>query len=547
MLSQMNRTRVITLSLAIVCLLLTVLTLLSPSARDHAFRKIPVWLQGSPSRDGETPLPPLWVDDLIPLTLSDVHESDFCTDRFSGSYLENLRNHGVQYCPSNSTSQITCFHTQLRDDAGHDTLCIGQGAVLDVAKGVFRLDCLPRELEANETARGLVSLHDIRSAWFDTGARTILDRYVKFESTAPSPTSLPPALPDEHEPSPQFTLMVKREGNHNFWHSLMEVFSMTLTFDTLRISRDPSTTSSGEPFFSFPRDAANTQVVLLDDQPNQPWFDLWRMFAGRDPVHLKDILADPIRAREFAHSRRNIILPLPGGSNPLWHNDWIVRSCRHAPLLRLFVRRVVAHAGLEFQTGPRPTSDDDAQDIRLTFLHRGGSRRLLGEDTLLEAVRARYPRVHVAAVDMGRLSLTEQLRTIQETDVLVGVHGAGLTHTMFMREGAGAVVEIQPQGFFHKGFRNLAAMTGQKYFSTHAEMVDEAEDEQPTKNEEEHGKGKKEQPAEETMIGKGRRRREEKLEWQSAAVRIAEDRFLELIDAAVKSLYNEGLRSHDVV
>src|SRR3569833_2892845 len=215
--------------------------------------------------------------------------------------------------------------------------------------------------------RGLVSLHDIRSAWFDTGARTILDRYVKFESTAPSPTSLPPALPDEHEPSPQFTLMVKREGNHNFWHSLMEVFSMTQTFDTLRISRDPSTTSSGEPFFSFPRDAANTQVVLLDAQPNQPWFDLWRMFAGRAPVHLKDILADAIRAREFAHSRRNIILPLPGGSNPLWHNDWIVRSCRHAPLLRLFVRRVVAHAGLEFQTGPRPTSDDAAQAIRLTI------------------------------------------------------------------------------------------------------------------------------------------------------------------------------------
>jgi len=342
--------------------------------------------------------------------------------------------------------------------------------------------------------------------------------------------------------APEFTVLLKREGNRNFWHSMMEIFSMSLAFDTLRISRDPG--NDGQPFFRFPDDIENTQIVILDDQPNQPWFDLWRMFSGREPVRLKDILADPHQAEQFADLRRNIILPLAGGSNPLWHNDWAVRDCRHAPLLRLFVRRVMVRAGLTFETGPRPTAEGDKKDIRLTFLKRKGSRKLLQDEALLDAIRSNYPRVEVKSVDMGSLSLPEQLRTIQETDLLLGVHGAGLTHMMFMREGAGAVVEIQPEGLSHKGFRNLAAMTGQKYFVAQAEIVS-AEEEEEREKEREREREKQEEPPKGGNRERAARRGEKN--WQSSAVRIDEERFLALVDAALKSLYNEGLRSHDVV
>jgi len=500
------------------------------SVRYPSVARVPDWLWPSPSKDSESLLPPLWIDDLDPLAVADVHESDYCTDRFSPRYLESLRDHSVQYCPSSGSSQFTCFHTHLRDQQSPDSLCIGQGAVLDVAKRAFRLDCEPRGMDVNESARGLVGVDDIQQTWFDTGPRYLIDNFVEFD-IKPEP-AVPPVDIKRDDDTPQFTLLLKREGNRNFWHSMMEIFSTTMTFDALRISRDPS--NHNRPFFRFPQDVPNTQIVILDDQPNQPWFNLWRMFSGREPVRLKDILTDPARAQEFANQRRNIILPLAGGANPLWHNDWVVRDCRHAPLLRLFVRRVMAHAGLRFETGPRPTAEGDKKDIRLTFLKRRGSRKLLRDDALLDAIRLKYPGVEVTSVDMGNLPLPEQLRTIQETDLLLGVHGAGLTHMMFMREGAGAVVEIQPEGLLHKGFRNLAVMTGQKYFVAQAEIVSPEEEE------------RQKQEGLEGNLKERAARREEK-HWQSSAVQIDEARFLALVDAALKSLYNEGLRSHDAV
>ncbi|CAK7234911.1 hypothetical protein SBRCBS47491_009110 [Sporothrix bragantina] len=107
---------------------------------------------------------------------------------------------------------------------------------------------------------------------------------------------------------------------------------------------------------------------------------------------------------------------------------------------------------------------------------------------------------------------------------------------MFMRAGAGAVVEIQPEGLGYKGFRNLAAMTGHKYFSAEATMVlsDELESDKD---------GNDEKNASNESRKRRLRRNEPAKPWQLANVWIEEDRFLALMDVAIKSVYNEGLRN----
>ncbi|KAI1159727.1 hypothetical protein F5B18DRAFT_635439 [Nemania serpens] len=73
---------------------------------------------------------------------------------------------------------------------------------------------------------------------------------------------------------------------------------------------------------------------------------------------------------------------------------------------------------------------------------------------------------------LGPTSFCNCFRGItHETGVLVGVHGAGLTHLMFMRQGAGALVGIQPQGLDHHGFKNLAGMRDLGYFRAHARIL----------------------------------------------------------------------------
>lgn len=83
---------------------------------------------------------------------------------------------------------------------------------------------------------------------------------------------------------------------------------------------------------------------------------------------------------------------------------------------------------------------------------------------------------------------------MRRTDILVGVHGAGLTHG-------------------YKGFRNLAKMLGHNYFSSHG-------------------------VTHLTNSTKG--------DWQFDDVYIEEDRFIDLMDLSVRSMYHRGLRDTDV-
>jgi len=69
-------------------------------------------------------------------------------------------------------------------------------------------------------------------------------------------------------------------------------------------------------------------------------------------------------------------------------------------------------------------------------------------------------------VDFEHLSSPQQLRIIRETDLLIGIHGAGLTHTMFLPPGA-ALFEILPGNVGKRGFRNLAQMLGHGYQRAH--------------------------------------------------------------------------------
>jgi protein O-GlcNAc transferase len=64
---------------------------------------------------------------------------------------------------------------------------------------------------------------------------------------------------------------------------------------------------------------------------------------------------------------------------------------------------------------------------------------------------------------------------VQDTDVLVGVHGAGLTHILFLSTAA-VVVEILPANVNYEGFRNLARLQGVRYLRRHGQIVPQGTD-----------------------------------------------------------------------
>lgn len=497
----------------------------------HRFWKAPsgapIHHNQAPATSGPLPFPPEYNEAVAE---PDVQEAPaYCVDRFTTKYLDDTRQHGIQYCSSGS-SRLTCFHSRTQPNGDRDSLCVGQNAPLMLESGRFQLDCNVRLPSENETESGLIAFHQLRPYWYETGPATIFNEFVDVR-TGPPAVDINAAAemkPYDERPAP-IKLLVKREGHNNVWHSLMELWSMTLTLDVLRMSREDTPMSGARavaaPFFSAPEDIPSTQVVLLDENEDGPFFDLWSMFSGQAPVRLKAIMENATAAQAFASTPNTLIIPFPGGSNPMWQNDWEDRDCRTAPTLKTFIRRILLHYHIPWATGPRPGipagwGRAKERDLVLTFVDRRGTRKLLDQEPKLDALRARFPRVRVQSVDFGALSFPEQIRIAQDTDILVGVHGAGLTHTMFLREGTGAIVEIQPPKLGYKGFKNMAQMLGRKYFTAVADIV-------PRPHRAKRGVVERDE-ARATLA-----RRDE---WHFADIKMEKEAFVDLVSQAILSL-----------
>ncbi|KAI6353509.1 hypothetical protein MCOR25_008958 [Pyricularia grisea] len=584
-------------------ILLFVLFSISSSFR-HAGTP-PAWLSGSshqfPWGKKHPAKPPPTLPELKILDLANSRgtgnstaaqeEPEFCAQRFGPAYLQNLRDNAIEYCkvaPGEHPKpfRMTCFHSHTRSNGEPDSLCIAQGAKFDVERGKFVFDCTVRPPTSEEVGRGLVPFDKLPAYWYETGPKEIVDQYVDFQNK-------PVENPGDNvnhaqvQQSLPINILIKREGSGHPWHTLMEIWSLANTIDVLRLSADPET---GGAFFTAPNDAERTQVIILDNNEDGPFFDLWTLFTGHRPVRLSAALEALKKSNSAADTTlalsssqlHNVVIPLAGAANPLWQNDWEDRDCKDAPLIKVFVRRVLHHLGLEpFEPPSMSLSPDPKKQIRLTFIDRRGSRKLLGQEKLLDAARRVHPDVEIRSIDLASLSFVDQIRLVRsETDILVGAHGAGLTHVMFLRggwEGGGkAVVEIQPSEMSYKGFRNLAYMLGHEYFVAKAETlsqedldrerteaeikakqkadavkedaapvptapaalentryVDEGVDEKK-ETEKRGSKALLDQELEDSLLYMPGTHLAKRDKWHFADVRIGESEFLELIGAAVK-------------
>ena len=95
------------------------------------------------------------------------------------------------------------------------------------------------------------------------------------------------------------------------------------------------------------------------------------------------------------------------------------------------------------------------------------SRKIKNEEELIEHFSKLYPRADVKGVQLDTLSFKEQLEIITQTDILLSMHGAGLSHILFLPPHAG-VVEMFPTYWLKYGmnhFRTMARWKGLHYQS----------------------------------------------------------------------------------
>jgi len=108
--------------------------------------------------------------------------------------------------------------------------------------------------------------------------------------------------------------------------------------------------------------------------------------------------------------------------------------------------------------------------------HKKINRQIFNEDTLLDFMTPTpasdpsssnthpYTDVRVDLVDMARIPFSAQLRLVASSDVLVGMHGAALSHSVFLPPWS-SLLELHPRGQRWQCFKHLSEWSGHEYFA----------------------------------------------------------------------------------
>jgi hypothetical protein len=204
-------------------------------------------------------------------------------------------------------------------------------------------------------------------------------------------------------------------------------------------------------------DVSNQQVLLFDKHPDGPYKELiHKAFAPVHGVHRhhdkyseQKVVFDTIIFH--LESPAGLIFPKVSRPDPM--------RCYRTSLYDAYRRHILQSFNLlNVAPPPIPTA---TLILRHRTTHKNVGRILANEVEVVKALRTGNM-MKVNVVDMAGMSYGEQLKMIRNSNIVVGVHGAGLMLVMFAAEEA-VLVEIHPSYRQDRHFRHASRMTGKIY------------------------------------------------------------------------------------
>lgn len=98
---------------------------------------------------------------------------------------------------------------------------------------------------------------------------------------------------------------------------------------------------------------------------------------------------------------------------------------------------------------------DKPDRLDVLYLNRSSGRRgLYNNNELIEFIQTRND-IRLSIQQNVAMTFEEQVRAVMKKDVYISIHGAAMTHILFM-EPFGAVIEFNPPKFNEPFYRNMA-------------------------------------------------------------------------------------------
>ena len=144
--------------------------------------------------------------------------------------------------------------------------------------------------------------------------------------------------------------------------------------------------------------------------------------------------------------------------------------------LSAFRQHILHTCGIEEHSGSPRNVTSKARKTLVIILRKAYMRHSLdelhdfqrvlsNEEEMIAALNESLPNTNVLPLYMEELPICDQIRHAHMSDVLLGVHGAGLVHMWWLRDDATGI-ELEP--FYQAGnptFKMLTTLTGRNYHS----------------------------------------------------------------------------------
>lgn len=194
----------------------------------------------------------------------------------------------------------------------------------------------------------------------------------------------------------------------------------------------------------------DNNIIIWDTLPYRSNFGLiWKAFSRNRILDLNNYRGKKVCFREA-------IFPLlPRMIYGIYYNMPLIPGCHGSALFQAFNEHVLYNLNI------KPKFFE--KSLRVTFLSRQTKyRKVLNEEELLKSVKQKIPDVEIFKVDFNHaMPFKSQVEISASSDILIGMHGAGLTHCLFQPKW-GALFELYNCEDEHC-YKDLARLRGVKY------------------------------------------------------------------------------------
>jgi len=239
--------------------------------------------------------------------------------------------------------------------------------------------------------------------------------------------------------------VVKLDAISNMYHHFCDFFNLYVSL----LLRPPE---DGRPPFD-----TDNQVIIWENIKYQSKFgQAWNAFTKNPLLNLQDLAGKRV-------CLKSAVFPLlPRMVYGLYYNTPLITGCQDSGLFKAFSQFILHRLDIRQQ--------EPDNKLRVTFLSRKTRyRRVLNEEELVQALQ-NTGRMFARIVSFDdSISFHNQLKIVRNTDILIGMHGAGLTHLMFLPDWAGVFELYHCQD--PACYSDLARLRGLKYITWEDESL----------------------------------------------------------------------------